>query len=138
MRAKDLLLDATRRVIASASGTGKAVAASRPCRSAAGKFGDLVDPKPSERTVLVQLGHLGSEPQHHVDGAGECGMGFDLAGSTARGPLAPYEGLIRAFEPYRPSARLSVKKCPREQLWKCAPSVVLVEEQSAKCISCAK
>ena len=104
MRAKDLLLDATRRVIASASGTGKAVGPNdgggQTTLSYRGwQVGDLVDPEPSERTVLVQLGHLGSEPQRHVDGVGECEIGFTLVGSTARGPLAPYEGLIRVFEP---------------------------------------
>jgi len=94
MRAKDLLLDATRRVIASASGTGKAVAASRPCRSAAGKFGDLVDPEPSERTVLVQLGHLSAMSTASANVRSD---------STSLGALPraspPYEGLIRAFEP---------------------------------------
>jgi hypothetical protein len=71
-----------------------------------------------------------------VNAASSARAHLDLAGSTARDPLAPYEGLIRAFEPCRRSARLSVKKCPREQLWKCA-QCRLVGRQSAKCISCA-
>ena len=99
MRAKDLLLDATRRVIASASGTGKAVGPNdgggQITLSYRGwQVGDLVDPEPSERTVLVQFGHLSAMPTASANVRSD---------STSLGALPraspPYEGLIRAFEP---------------------------------------
>src|SRR6516165_5829832 len=102
-------------------------AASQPCRTAAGKSAILSIQSRASGLSSCSSGTLAPNLSAMSTASANVRSDSPSLAALPRGPLAPYEGLIRAFEPYRRSTRLSVKKCPREQPWKLAPSVVLLE-----------